>query len=287
MIKELISEVNPLHNHYRENKKTLPAYQSIEIMWDIGKILDKYLKKLNIKPHSLWRKIYGRSEGSFDNLKKSYITREFLGRCYRINRIFSEREMIRLQLGNLKSFTSFRESMPFFDNPKYKFSDSDREKLMLLLNSKMSSSKINSTIKKLQREKIGIKNDRRQRLGDYDSFKKTYVDFYNFIYNKTLEKTITHPIWVELINNEYSPSKKDDFYLVLSKNLSALCQDGLKYYDFEVPENCDELEKSFSELLKFFITRKTFKEIRRFRKVIPVERFAKLSEMLYEISKKN
>ena len=131
-----------------------------------------------------------------------------------------------------------------------------------------------------------IRNDRKQRLGDYDSFKKTYVDFYNFIYKKTLEKTITHPIWVELINNEYSPSKKDDFYLVLSKNLSALCQDGLKYCDFEVPENCDELEKSFSEMLKFFITRKTFKEIRRFRKVIPVERFAKLSEMLYEISKK-
>ena len=74
---------------------------------------------------------------------------------------------------------------------------------------------------KISKKKSIFKNDRIKNVKDYDS-KKTYY-FYNFIYNKTLEKTLNHPIWVELINNEYSPSKKE-FLFGISKNLSALCQ---------------------------------------------------------------
>ena len=145
-VSEIILKVTPLYNHYRKNKKTLQAYESIELMWDIGEILIPYIKKSKLSPHNLWRKIYGRSEGSVDNTKKSYITREFLGRCYRIYNMFEEKNEISKDFKRLKSFTSFREAMPFFDNPKYIFKGSDRKKLLNLLNSDLSSTKILNTI---------------------------------------------------------------------------------------------------------------------------------------------
>lgn len=279
MISEIIKTITPIYNEYRENKQILKAYESIELMWDIGEILNHYLQKSKLSPHNLWRKIYGRSEGSIDNTKKSYITREFLGRCYRIHKMFEEKNKIFKDFKNLKSFTSFREAMPFFDNPKYIFKDDDRKKLLNLLNSDLSSTKILNTIRKLQKERIGIKNDRKQRLNDYDHYKKIYVDFYNSIYTKIQAHSISHPFWKEILQKE----EHIEFYVALSKNLSALCQDGLKYTDFDIPTNCNETEKSFAKMIQFFTSRKTFVEIRRFRNVIPVERFSKLSEMLYSL----
>lgn len=279
MVSDIITRITPLYNHYRRSKKTLKAYESIELMWDIGEILTHYVKKSKLSPHNLWRKIYGRSEGSTDNTKKSYITREFLGRCYRIYNMFEEKNEISKDFKRLKSFTSFREAMPFFDNPKYIFKGEDRKKLLNLLNSDLSSTKTLNTIRKLQKERIGIKNDRKQRLNDYDDYKKIYVDFYNSIYTKIQEHSISHPLWKETVQKE----EQMEFYLALSRNLSALCQDGLKYTDFDIPESCNETEKSFAKMIQFFTSRKTFIEIRRFRNVIPVERFSKLSEMLYSI----
>ena len=301
MISEIITKVTPLYNFYRENKKILKAYESIELMWDIGEILNQYLVKSKLSPHNLWRKIYGRSEGKVDNTKKSYITREFLGRSYRIFKMFKEKNQISKDFKNLKSFTCFREAMPFFDNPKYIFNNQDKKKLLELLNSHLSSTVILDTIRQLQNTRIGIKNNRKQRLNEYDDYKKIFINFYNSIYTKIqdnreneknlqtsaktlkdLENSIHHPDCKEVISKK-NKEENIKFYNALSKNLSAMCQDGLKYSHFNIPENSNEIEKSFGEMIEFFITRKTFVEIRRFRKIIPVERFSKLSEMLYSI----
>ena len=83
---------------------------------------------------------------------------------------------------------------------------------------------------------------------------------------------------------EGEKTSESDLYIKLSKNLSAMCSDGIQYIPFEIPDNIEETDKAFCELVDFFITRKTFVEIRRFRKVIDVKRFSMLSEYLYEIA---
>ncbi len=269
MINKLIDQITPIYNEYRENKDNLPPNSSICLMYDIGGYIKEYLDNNDVKPHNLYRKIYGRSEGSFDNTKKSYITREFLGRCYRVKNMFSNKEDIMSKFPSLGSFTNFRESMPFFDNEKYKFEGDDMDNLLSLLNSDLPNKKIHSVIKKLQKEKIGIRNDRKQRLNDFDAYKKVFVDFYNRVYKMKLEGEKT---------------SESDLYIKLSKNLSAMCLDGIQYTPFEMPENIDEIDKAFCELVEFFITRKTNVEIRRFRRVIDVNRFSMLSEYLYEIA---
>ena len=82
MINKLIDKITPIYNDYRENKDKMSPNLSICLMYEIGGLLKEYLDSNDVKPHNLYRKIYGRSEGSFDNTKKSYITREFLGRCF-------------------------------------------------------------------------------------------------------------------------------------------------------------------------------------------------------------
>jgi hypothetical protein len=269
MINKLIDQINPIYNEYRENRSHIAPNLSICLMYDIGDFLNKYLSQNDIKPHNLYRKIYGRSEGSFDNTKKSYITREFLGRCFRIRNMFSDKEEIMSKFPSLGSFTNFRESMPFFDNDKYKFEGDELNKLLSLLNSDLSNKKIHSVIKKLQKDKIGIKNDRKQRLNDYDVYKKSFVDFYNKVYKIKLEG---------------EKASESDLYMKLSKNLSAMCSDGIQYTPIEIPKNIDEIDRDFCEMIDFFTSRKTFVEIRRFRKVIDVNRFSILSEYLYEIA---
>src|SRR3989304_6943433 len=97
--------------------------------------MKKYIDQNNIAPHALVWSVYGNAEGKKNIEKKSYITREFQNRCHRIRRIFGVKEQIRKDLPCLKSFTTFREAMPFFDNGKYKLEDKKRGNLLALLNS--------------------------------------------------------------------------------------------------------------------------------------------------------
>ncbi len=85
----LIEQITPLYNNYKRNKKDISAVKALEIMWDIGEILSSYIKKENIAPHTLFWSVYGKSEGIKNIPQKSYITREFQNRCYRIRKIFN------------------------------------------------------------------------------------------------------------------------------------------------------------------------------------------------------
>ena len=77
------------------------------------------------------------------------------------------------------------------------------------------------------------------------------------------------------------------FYEALSKNTSSLCRDGYKSYPFSIPDSASKLEQLYGELILFFISKNTNKEIRRFRNIIPPDRISRLSEMLFALTNVN
>jgi hypothetical protein len=272
--KELINNIIPYYNKYRQRKQVLTGVESLNILWEIGDILKIYIDETKVAPHKLYREIYGKSEGKTNVIQKSYITREFLSRCYRIRKIFANKKEIKKSLPTLKNFNNFREAMPFFDNPKYSLKNKERTDLLKALNSNNDNRKIKLYISKLQKEKIGIKNPRDQKFKEMTGDKKVFVEFYNYIYN--LFKS-----------DDYKKAQNEinimdiDFIKILSKNTGALALDGLLMNDFEVPKKINKKWIDFIFLVKRLIEKKDPKERRRFRRLIPSHRMTQLGEMLY------
>jgi hypothetical protein len=275
-LQELIKEISPLYNSYKKTNRSISGLDALYIMWEIGDILKRKIEILKIAPHNLYRKIYGKAEGQSDIVQKSYITREFLGRAYRIRNIFSNKENIKKDLPNLNNFISFREAMPFFDNDKYILKGKEKENLLTILNSNESPNLILKKIKSLQKEKIGKKNSRNQKLDELQPQKEIFVIFYNYLFNF-------------IKNNEYkevvSGIKYFDGVVVskLSSNTSALAQEGFKYVEI-LEENFDDKWVQYVNLLKNFSKQVDAKERRRFRRLISPERIVKLAEMLQAIT---
>lgn len=275
-LQELIKEISPLYNSYKNSSKNISGLEALYIMWDIGDILKLKINELNIAPHNLYRKIYGKAEGQNDITQKSYITREFLGRAYRIRNIFKDKESIKKELPNLKNFISFREAMPFFDNVKYILKGEEMKNLLNILNSKESPTSILKKIRILQSEKIGKKNSRNQKLDELQPQKDAFIVFYNYLYNL-------------IKNSSYEEFKKQtQFYdsLLISKlslNTGALVQEGLVYVDIQ-EDIFDDHWIPYIKLLKYFSNQTDAKERRRFRRLISPERIAKLAEMLNAVT---
>lgn len=279
-IKELISEIVPHYNKYRQNSITITGTETVEILWNIGDILKKYIEETKIAPHALYRQIYGKSEGVTNVVQKSYITREFLSRCYRVRKIFHKKSEIKKILPNLRNFNYFREAMPFFDNPKYLLKNREKIELLRVLNGNQNNIKIKSYIKKLQKEKIGIKNPRDQKLKEMTEDKDFFIEFYNYIY-KLLKSADYKKTRKEIYNIN------EDFIKILSKNTSALALDGLLMTNFEIPKKINKKWIDFSVLLKRLISNEDPKERRRFRRLIPSHRMTQLGEMLYLLTSEN
>jgi len=278
-IQELIKEISPLYNSYKQSSRNIKGTDALFIMWDIGDILKKKIEIYNIAPHNLYRKIYGKAEGKNDITQKSYITREFLGRAYRIRNIFKDKEDIKKDLPNLENFIPFREAMPFFDNEKYLLKGDEREKLLSILNGQESSSLILKKIKLLQNEKIGRKNSRNQKLEELEPQKEAFINFYNYIFGL-------------IKNNDYEDLRKqisiidDSIIMKLSSATSALSQEGLKYE--EIPEvKLNGYWKTYADFLNHFSNQIDAKERRRFRRLIPPERIVRLAEMLQSVTSKD
>lgn len=278
-LQKLISEISPFYNLYKQSSRNIIGTEALQIMWDIGDLLKKEIEVSGIAPHNLYRKIYGKAEGQKDITQKSYITREFLGRAYRIRNIFGKKEDIKKILPNLKNFISFREAMPFFDNEKYLLKGQEREKMLNILNSDESSNLILKKIKLLQAEKIGKKNPRNQKLNEIEPKKEVFITFYNYLF--TLIK-----------NNDYEYIKKeisdidDSIISKLSSNTSALAQEGFKYID--IPESLPKDQwNNYVEFLNYFSKQNDAKERRRFRRLISPERIVRLAEMLQSVTSEN
>jgi hypothetical protein len=273
----LIERITPLYNTYKSQSNEIKGIEALKIMWEIGDLLKEYLDKNKIAPHALYREIYGKSEGTENVAQKSYITREFLGRSYRIRNIFNSKKEIDNQLPNLKRFITFREAMPFFDNSKYQLKGEDMDNLLVTLNSSNSREAMNE-IKKLQKKYIGIKNPRNQKLEELSKEKDIFIKFYNHIYH--------------LSNNTQDEQKKilkdgnikKTVIESLIQDTSALTEDGLIFSEGEYPEKI--LNEEWASYIKFIQKIKSQnnpKIIRRFRRLVTPMRMMNLAEMLNKL----
>lgn len=218
---EIINELAPYYNQYKNNKDSINWTDAVWIMWEMGSILEKYINNLWIAPHSLYREVYWKSEWKTNKAQKSYITREFMWRCYRIKKMFLHKEDVKRQLPTLVSFTAFREAMPFFDNPKYKFKWKEKEELLTVLNHSKSGAEALSYVRSLQKRYIWIKNDRNQRAWEVDLelFKSFYSDLKNLLekdYNSAKEEISNYNISEETLKglSKSMMSMTDDSFVL-------------------------------------------------------------------------
>ncbi len=273
-VSHLIQQITPSYNFYKKNKNKSSATTCIEIMWDIGDTIKIFSEKYEIAPYGLFREVYGKSEGRKNTTQKSYITREFQARCYRIRNIFNTKNEIQNLFPTLESYKAFRDAMPFFDNPKYKLSGKEREDLINVLNKTSQHKKLMDYIKSLQTKNIGIKNPRTQKFDALEKQKEIFISFYRLI-NEVIK------------NNDYDSAVlkignvDKEFIRLLAKNTSALSQDGLKSFTYNTPEHLPSPWTEYEKTIKFLLIQKNPQLIRRFRRLVPSERIVRLADMLY------
>ena len=58
---EIINELAPYYNQYKNNKDSISWTDAVWIMWEIWSILEKYINNLWIAPHNFYREIYWKS----------------------------------------------------------------------------------------------------------------------------------------------------------------------------------------------------------------------------------
>ncbi len=275
-ITKVIREITPLYNLYKKSNREISGTEALVIMWGIGDILKKAIEISGVPPHNLYRKIYGKSEGSVNIVQNSYITREFLGRAYRIRSMFKDLNEVKRILPSLSSFILFREAMPFFDNKNYKLIGKEREDLLRLLNSSQKNTVIMRRIKELQAKKIGIKNPRNQKLNELEGEKQVFITFYNYLYNLIKNSTDYKSFQKDAVITDSLLSR-------LSAVTSCLAQEGLLSPDIP-QEGFSDQSIAYVGLLRRLIVQKDPKERRRFRRLIQPTRIIKLAEMLQGVS---
>ena len=276
-ISEIVGEITPLYNSYIENKSTLSGNQALKIMWNIGNILKHYIDNLNVSPHNLYRQIYGKSEGNKYIVQQSYITREFQSRCYRIKNIFKSKNEIDLLLPSLVSFTCFRESMPFFDNDKYVFSENNKKMLLNILNSNKKPTNVIKEIKQLQKKYIGKKNPRTQRLNELENEKEKFIFVYNSIFNSIKKGEF------DLIKHRFSNISNEDI-VKFSQLASALVSEEIVPPKMVNATRLVEPFVSLNELLLILFSKEKMTERNRFRRLVSPERISTLSNMIFALS---
>jgi len=269
----IISEIAPLYNSYQ--KETDPV-KSIVLMWEIGKILDGYIMQLNIRPHALYRELYGKSETGRNTEQRSYISREFQGRCFRVYHMFKDTEEIRLKLKKLKNITIFREAMPFFDNDKYKV---DRQQLYSILTADKSAAAILQDVKNLQNTVINKQNPRTQRLAEMKDSVEIFKSFYMYIlsfirmqeYNTSSQKFIDETGLTVVQTRE------------LAKNTEQLVLTSVVHKPIivqSISHNVDAYVKMIDEIL----TPGNIKKLRRFKRLVNSRYILLLTDMLYALT---
>jgi hypothetical protein len=280
-IDSLIQDITPLYNLYKANSRNISGTEALKIMWDIGDLIKQFLEEHSgIAPHKLYREIYGKSEGTENNVRKSYITREFLGRSFRIRNIFDTKQSIEDNLPNLERFTTFREAMPFFDNPKYFLKGAQMKELLKKLNSP-NNRRAKKYVKELQDKYIDIENPRDQKLKELEGDKEIFVEFYNYVYlllQKSKEEQKEELRSLEVTNK---------FFDHICQDTLALTEDRLVHSEKGVykPLNNSKWD-SYIELIEKYKSESNPKRIRRLRRIIPPMKMVNLSEMLHKLSLK-
>jgi hypothetical protein len=273
---DLIGEIAPLNNRYRDLiKGRHMGSEVLCVMWQVGEILEVFLKRYPIKPHNLYWQIYGKAEG----IKNSYITRDLLSYCLRIRRHFATVDDITTQFPTLKKYSLFREAFPLLENPRFKLSEEETRKLKRILNSDVDSNKIKATVLAMKAQHIGIRNTRMQRLQEMEPIRDNFVIVCEEIYNaiKTNDAQV-----IDNFRNTFTI----DLLCKLSEAVAALTQENLY-----VPEVSTEVKlpvhwKQFMDNLRMLL-QSTVETRNRLRRVIPPRKLFNLAEMLNALTTDN
>lgn len=275
-------DVALLNNYYRQNKKSMSGKAVLLLMWDVGDLITKCCKKLNVKPHGLFWDIYGNSEGAKNQKAKSNLTREFMQRSERIRRFHKKNEIIKI-FPNLNRYTLYREAMSFFTDKAHLLTKAEKQDLINLLNSNEDYVDIKSQIISLKSQKsikgnVGRPNPRNQRLGDVEPQKKIFYKFYQYIesLNNKDEEDLTKELAESGVNC--------DFINSLAVNTNALMQEKNDNHYFEIPPSLsNNLWKEYALMLQFFMNDKTPQNRKRFRRLVEMIEMYRLAQKLFNI----
>lgn len=269
----IISEITP---HYIQYKNETKPVECIVKMWEIGKILDYYIKETGVKPHTLFRDLYGKSETSINIQQKSYISREFQGRCYRVFHMFSSIEEIRENLKNLKNITIFREAMPFFDNQDYKI---DRPELYAILLANKTNNEILSNIKKLQKDIIGKKNPRTQRLHELDTEATHFKEFYTYILSYIKMQNFIKSTADFTSETSLNTSQIRE----IAKNTEQMALSNVRHTPMLIKTTSEKIT-SYVNMLEDLLDPNNIKKLRRFKRLVDSKYILLLTDMLYALA---
>lgn len=265
----LIENIAPLNNEYRDRVHLKGSGTVVlELMWRVGEILELFLTKEKIKPHTLYWQIYGKAPG----LKRSYITRDFLSYCLRVKRFFRSSGDIRTMFPNLKQYSLFREAFPLLENPKYKLIGDEQERLVRILNSNSDPSKIRSYVVNLKNERIGVRNPRTQRLNELKGEVDSFIGIFNYAYELIKENNADD---IGSFRDRFS----DTLILAVSRHVAALTQEGLAFPAIDLYNHLPEHWVDFIDNLKR-LAKSTVETRNRFRRLIPPGRIMDLADML-------
>jgi len=265
----LIEKITPLNNEYRDRVKLENSgTEMLELMWKVGEVLENFLKKEKIRPHTLYWQIYGKAPG----LKRSYITRDFLSYCLRIKKFFGNCENIRKMFPQLKKYSLFREAFPLLENPKYRLKGNEYNKLIKVLNSTEDILETETFIVNLKKKRIGIKNPRTQRLSELKNEVDNFVNIFNYVYELIKENNAND---IRNFRNKFS----NKLILELSQLVASFTQEGLshpeiKQYD-HLPRNWINFVDNLKRLSKTSIETRN-----RFRRLVPPRKLMDLADML-------
>jgi hypothetical protein len=278
-LQELIKEIIPFYNFHRKNQIRLSGTEALENIWEVGNLLKSYLDvNTDIAPRTLYHQIYGKSEQARDISQKSYITRDFLDRAYRVRRIFKKKSDIKKMFPSLQRYRLFYKSMPFLDDGRFKMNQTDQQKLISLLNSTKSYKEIITEVERLKTEKIGLKIPHDSKLKELENERQIFISVYNQVYSVLKESRFNEVV----ISLPFFCDKP--FIKLLSQNTGALSSDQLKMSRFKIPVTVVGDGLLFAQMINKFAEQKDAKERRRFRRLIPPERMMRLSEMLHALT---
>lgn len=123
----LIDSIAPINNAIRRENN---AIKKVELVWELGSHLDKYIRNNKLTLDELLYSIYD----PHATIKRSNITRSLGSYSYRVFHFFIKQEDIYKILHNLQSYNVFIEAMPLLINTKYA-PYVKREDVLTLINS--------------------------------------------------------------------------------------------------------------------------------------------------------
>lgn len=273
---QLIEEITPFNNRYRDLVKAgASGNEVLHIMWRAGAILERFIEKHKVKPHSLYWQVYGKAEG----LKTSYITRDFLSYCLRIKKYFDEEEKIDRLFPHLQRYSLFREAFPLLENSRFKLSEDEEQKIVLILNSNNEPQKIKDYLVNLKSKRIGISNTRTQRLSEI----QPYADNFKVIYNKVFN-IVNENNQVDIA--ELKAELGDSFIKSLSESIAALTQENLYVPELKInPDLPSDWKAITVDLQK--LHNGAVESRNRFRRIVRPAKLFALADMLNAFTVEN